>query len=267
MGAASDASLSALRAYRSRFSSSSAPRAAQALAWTPCHAVRTVEWFEHATEILPSPWDFCPWWEQNGRALGAMTSATADQLEPPRDLALPARADNEKVAGVVRQAETVEGLVSLQASAGVKRLGEQLRTTVGLVHRILAQTRARVLRGDTHHPDKVLSLFEPHTEAIRKGKAIKPTEFGNLLKIQETEAQFITDYAACATRVPDGTLWEPSLMQHEAIFGRPPRLAAADVGLASAANIEIALPHQVRAIVLTRQRRERRPRAVRAALR
>jgi transposase, IS5 family len=168
---------------------------------------------------------------------------------------------------VVRQAETVESLVSRRAHAHVKRLSAQLGTTVGLVHRVLAQTRARVFRGDTHYPDKVLSLFEPHTEAIRKGKAVKPTEFGKLVKIQEAEAQFITDYEVCPTRVPDGTLWEPSLVRHEQLFGRPPHLAVADAGFASAANIAVARAHQVRSIVLPRQRRERRTRAVRAALR
>jgi IS5 family transposase len=149
----------------------------------------------------------------------------------------------------------------------VKRLGAQLRTTVGLVRRVLAQTRARVLQGDTHFRDKVLSLFETHTEAIRKGKAIKPTEFGKLVKIQEAEAQFITDYDVCPTRVPDSTLWEPSLVRHEELFGHPPRLAVADAGFASAANIEVARVHQVPSAVLPRQRRERRTRAVRAALR
>ena len=57
-------------------------------------------------------------------------------------------------------------------------------------------------RGNTHYPDKLLSLFEPHTEAIRKGKVVKPTEFGKLVKIQEAEAQFITDYAVCETGCP-----------------------------------------------------------------
>ena len=168
---------------------------------------------------------------------------------------------------VVRHAETLDHRIVRRASGVVERLGQQLRTTAGLVHRVLAQTRARVLRGDTHHPDKVLSLFEVHTEAIRKGKAIKPTEFGKLVKIQEAEAQFITDYEVCPTRVPDGTLWEPSLVRHEQLFGRPPRLAVADAGFASAANVQVARAHQVRTIVLPRQRRERRPRAVRAALR
>jgi len=57
------------------------------------------------------------------------------------------------------------------------------------VRRVLDQTRARVIEGDTHHPDKILSLFEPHTEVIRKGKAAKPTEFGKVVKIQEARAR------------------------------------------------------------------------------
>jgi len=56
------------------------------------------------------------------------------------------------------------------------------------------QTSARVLGGDTHVVDKVLSVFEPHTEAIRKGKHVKPTEFGKLVTIQEAEHQIITAY-------------------------------------------------------------------------
>ena len=113
------------------------------------------------------------------------------------------------------------GSVASSPEPAVRELRAQLRATAGLVRRVVAQTRARVLRGDTHYPDKLLSLFEPHTEAIRKGKAVKPTEFGKLVKIQEAEAQFITDYAVCATRVPDQALWVPSLVRHEQLFGRP----------------------------------------------
>ena len=71
---------------------------------------------------------------------------------------------------------------------------EQLRQMQPLVRRLLSQTRARLLGGDTHVPDKLLSLFEPHTEAIRKGKIAKPTEFGKLVTIQESEHQIITAY-------------------------------------------------------------------------
>ena len=134
---------------------------------------------------------------------------------------------------VVREAKaavnTVEGRVS---KAGVA-LVHEIRQTVDIVRRVIQQTRARVFKGDTHYPGKVLSIFEPHTEAIRKGKAVKPTEFGKLVKIQEAEAQFITDYEVCTTRVADQDLWAPPLEQHSELFGRPPRLAVADSGFAS----------------------------------
>ena len=39
-----------------------------------------------------------------------------------------------------------------------------------------------------------MSVFEPHTEGIRKGKIAKPTEFGKLVTIQEAEHQIITAY-------------------------------------------------------------------------
>jgi hypothetical protein len=61
---------------------------------------------------------------------------------------------------------------------------------------------ARVLRGDTHFPGKVVSLFEAQNEIIRKGKLAKRTEFGRLVKIQEAEAQFITDYEVCERGQP-----------------------------------------------------------------
>jgi transposase, IS5 family len=59
---------------------------------------------------------------------------------------------------------------------------------------VIAQTRARIFHNDTHYSDKLFSLFEPHTEAIRKGKASKPTEFPKLLKVQEAENQMVVDY-------------------------------------------------------------------------
>src|SRR5262249_23380069 len=168
--------------------------------------------------------------------------------------------------GVLRQAETTERVSRFHRTPVVQPLRDQLHATVGLVRRVVAQTRARVLQGDTHYPDKVLSVFEPHTEAIRKGKATQPTEFGKLVKIQEAEAQFIPDYTICATRVPDQTLWEPSLVRHAELFGRPPRLAVADGGFASRTNEQAARDHGVRLVVLPWQRREGRARRVRAAL-
>jgi IS5 family transposase len=150
---------------------------------------------------------------------------------------------------VVRQAEAAA------ARARREPLAAQLSGTTALVNRVVAQTRARVLRGDIHFPGKVVSLFESHTEIIRKGKLAKPTEFGRLVKIQEAEAQFITDYAVCEQGQSERALWEPALDRHIALFDHPPHLAVADGGFASRSNEHAAQARGVRHVVLPRQAR------------
>jgi IS5 family transposase len=161
---------------------------------------------------------------------------------------------------VVRQADAVGQQIARRRTPMLTKLRAGLEQTSRLVRRVLAQTRARVLKNDTHHPDKVLSIFEPHTEVIRKGKAAKPTEFGKVVKIQEAEGHIITDYEVCATRVPDGQLWVPALDQHVRLFGRVPRLAVADAGFASLANERAAAEHGVDHVVLPRGRGRAAPR-------
>jgi len=110
-----------------------------------------------------------------------------------------------------------------------KQLGEMIPR----VQQVLRQTRERVLRGNTQADGKLLSIFETHTEVIRKGKANKPNEFGQLVLIQEAENQIITHYQVCEQRPADSTLLEGCLQQQ---FGRAPESLAADPGFFSAAN-------------------------------
>jgi IS5 family transposase len=149
---------------------------------------------------------------------------------------------------VLRDADTMVRRVGQRrrtATAGtasiLQRAQQQLQHMRPLVERVVAQTRARLVGGDTHVPEKVLSVFEPHTVTIRKGKISKPNEFGNLVTIQEAEHQIITAYEVHAGRPADVTLWTPALDRHQAIFGRPPDLAAGDRGFSSATNEQAAI--------------------------
>jgi len=118
----------------------------------------------------------------------------------------------------------------------VKALASQAQQVCGLTRRVLEQTKARVIKGDTHYPDKLLSIFEVDAETIRKDKLAKPTEFGKLVKIQDAEHQIITDYEMCAQRCADQSLLLPSMEEHKEIFGYAPDLVAADAGFFSAEN-------------------------------
>jgi hypothetical protein len=60
--------------------------------------------------------------------------------------------------------------------------------------------------GNTRAEGKILSLFEPSTEVIRKGKAGKPNEFGKMVKLQEAENQIVIDYEVYDQRPSDSDL-------------------------------------------------------------
>ena len=113
---------------------------------------------------------------------------------------------------------------------------QELDAMIPLVNQVLRQTTARVFRGVTDTPGKIVSLFEPAAEIIRKGKANKPTEFGKMVKIQEAENQIITHYEVHRQRPNDSKLLLPALAVHQQRLGRAPELAAADAGFYSERN-------------------------------
>lgn len=111
-----------------------------------------------------------------------------------------------------------------------------LERMIPLVRQVMHQTRERIFKGNTHVPGKLVSLFEPHTEVIRKGKAAKPTEFGKMVKIQEAEAQIVTHYEVYAERPSDCDLLLPAITVHEERLGRKPYLVTADAAFFSQHN-------------------------------
>ena len=131
---------------------------------------------------------------------------------------------------------------------GVKRCTEIVQQTaleghrqvldmmVPRVRQVMRQTKARIFRGDTRSEGKIVSIFEPSTEVIRKGKASRPTEFGKLVKLQEAENQIVIDYEVYPRRPNDSDLLIPAIEVHAAKLGRIPRLVAADAGFYSAKN-------------------------------
>jgi IS5 family transposase len=123
-----------------------------------------------------------------------------------------------------------------KSKSSLRGLRESLETMADRVRQVVKQTKARVFQGLTQLSDKMVSLFEPHTEIIRKGKASKPTEFGKLVQLQEAENQVITHYAVFDERPSDRELLLPAVEAQEAKLGRIPRLVTADAGFYSQAQ-------------------------------
>ncbi|HEX8812636.1 MAG TPA: ISNCY family transposase [Terracidiphilus sp.] len=129
-----------------------------------------------------------------------------------------------------KRLKVVGKLLRVEAQIG------QLRHFLPLVEQVISQTKQRVLGGDSHAESKVLSLFEAHTEVIRKGKAHKPNEFGRLVRIDEVENGIVSGYQVLAGNPADSTSWMPALEQHQASFGQAPEMASGDRGFFSAHN-------------------------------
>jgi IS5 family transposase len=145
---------------------------------------------------------------------------------------------------VVGQAKQFSG----EIAAGVKRaanplaqlkldgLRQQIEQMLPRVKQVMKQTRARIYRGDTRSEGKLLSVFEPSTEVIRKGKAGKPNEFGKMVKLQEAENQIVIDFEVYDKRPNDSDLLVPAIEIHQATLCRTPHLVAADAAFYSGKN-------------------------------
>ena len=182
------------------------------------------------------------------------------------------RASYQKLLGltrsVVRQSQQVlqrfkEGRLPVVGSKlAVFAQLTQLEHFLPLTQKVIRQTKERVVLGK-EGVEKVLSLLEPHTEVIRKGKAHKPNEFGRLVRIDEAENGIVSGYEVLVGNPADTTSFLPALEQHQAVFGRVPEMAVGDRGFFSARKEreaeemgvkKVALPARGR---LSQKRRER----------
>jgi transposase, IS5 family len=151
----------------------------------------------------------------------------------------------------VQQAQRVGDILQAPAIAGTQKLGSTLDHVVPLVQQVIAQTMRRVMQGEAvPAAEKLVSLFEPHTAIIRKGKPGKPTEFGRVIWLDEVEGGIISRYAVLAGNPAEDAQLPPSLDHHLRVFKRPPRLLAGDRGVHTTANEQYATMHGVKEVVL-----------------
>jgi IS5 family transposase len=186
-----------------------------------------------------------------GRAARTLTQAGQDQLKQSYQKLI--RLTQQVRAKAVTVLEDLkEGQLVAQPEAFMKVLAAEasLKHYLPLVEKVITQSQVRIFQGQTRHPEKILSLFEPHSVIIRKGKAHKPNEFGRLVRIDEVENGLVSNYAIASSNLCDQQQWVPALEAHVELFGRAPQLAAADRGFWNSANEKAAVRLGVKQVVL-----------------
>lgn len=127
----------------------------------------------------------------------------------------------------------------------------QVEHFVPLVQQVCAQTYRRVLDGDAvPAADKLVSLFEPHTGVIRRGKLPTPTEFGTKIVLDEVDGGLVSRYVILEGNPPDAAELPASLDHHQLQFGQPPHTAAADRAFSTAANEQYASQAGVQCVAI-----------------
>jgi IS5 family transposase len=133
-----------------------------------------------------------------------------------------------------------------------RRLAGRLEEVLPRLKRAVVQAERRVLNDDpVPSGEKLVSLFEPHTQVIPRFKAGKPVEFGRKIRLDEVEGGIISGYAVLARGGgQDQPYLADSLANHRHQFGRPPRVLAADRGMSSPANERLATEAGIRHVAL-----------------
>jgi transposase, IS5 family len=116
-------------------------------------------------------------------------------------------------------------------------LALELQAYVPSMATIVATARRAQIEGEkVPAAERVFSLFERHTELIKRGRRQKPVEFGHKVLLCESAEKFITDYEVYAKQLPDCELTESVIDRHEKLFGTRPEVVAADKGFCPAAE-------------------------------
>ena len=129
--------------------------------------------------------------------------------------------------------------VDLITSVAIDSLRAVITGYSKLADRVIDQSRRRVLRGEkVPTEEKIYSIFESHTDLIKRGKAQKPVEFGHKVFLAESAQGLVTDYQVLDGNPSDTDHVQSSLDRHKQTFGIPPDLYATDRGFFSAENVQ-----------------------------
>ena len=109
----------------------------------------------------------------------------------------------------------------------------------------------QVIKGTTKIKNRVVSIFELTARAIRRGKAGKSTEFGQVVQIQEDEA-FVTNWQISGM-MQDEAFLPKALKKHKQLFQKYPREAATDRGYWSEENFALLKKSKVKQISLPKK--------------
>jgi len=173
----------------------------------------------------------------------------AQRMRPYRDLLNITRETLRYAEAAVPLLRHEQGLFAAQA----QRLASELEHYIPLVWQVVRQTERRVLHGESvPAEEKLVSIFEPHTDIIRKDG--RDTYYGHKVTFTGGKSGLLLDWVVEDGNPADSTLFLRMLDHQNDLYGRYPRQAAADGALASTNNLAAAKKRGIEDVVFAKKR-------------
>src|SRR6266567_3268140 len=156
----------------------------------------------------------------------------------------------ESARTALRQTRKARGkdMITDLAMAEIRK---EIEHFCGLGARVIDQSRRRVLNGEqVPTAEKIYSIFEPHTDLIKRGKVQTPIEFGHKVFLAESARGLITQYEVLDGNPVDEQHVVASLERHKQTFGHVPKLYGSDRGFFSEKNVTSCKQHGVKVVCI-----------------
>ena len=148
----------------------------------------------------------------------------------------------------------------LPAALKIESIRADIEHYCGLGARVIDQARRRVLNGEqVPTAEKIYSIFELHTDLIKRGKVRTPVEFGHKVFLAESAVGLITQYEVLKGNPVDEAHVIPSLQLHHRVFSRGPELYSGDRGFFSEQNVEACVNGGVATVSIPQRGGSRTP--------
>jgi IS5 family transposase len=160
----------------------------------------------------------------------------------------------EMTQKTVETARQMQKQLSEAGERKAKRLEQLLETFIPRTEQVIEQTTRRILQGEqVPASEKIVSLFEEHTDIICRGKESRPLEYGHKIWLNEVEGGLVSHYRLLDGNPSDEQQWKPSLQAHIKTFHQPPQQASGDRGLYSEPNEKLAHDMGVKRVILPKR--------------
>ena len=130
---------------------------------------------------------------------------------------------------------------------------KDLEEIIPLAEKVIDQTTRRVIDGEqVPSTDKIVSIFEPHTDIIKKDR--REIFYGHKVCLTGGPSNLISDCLIVEGNPADSTLTVEMLDRHDQIYGHYPLKAALDGGFASKDNLEVAKSRGIKDVCFAKKR-------------